>query len=295
MSQIAGFQTSNFQDILAYVPVAQILSVRTVSRFFKEQIDESAPIQIRLSHLFLSRMSNKVNIPLQDLYFEMSAGILSVQIQSELSIHHFTQELSRVHPWIGRLAIKDCQADLIDKLLNKVLISKRLKALALSNCTLSKAATLELENLENENPSAPNVYLCNVATQEGKPPLNALFPTSKKIRFINSEKANSFSLHELDENEKARDALERFEQEVDSLVAPSENVMAAFSQIPNFLRVRLVSAVWTMTLCNPCFDLKNVDRAEIETRGINYIRENPHNPAILAAIELFSRIGKIDE
>jgi hypothetical protein len=289
MSQIAGFSTSNFPDILNHLPDAKILELREICRDFKQQIDECPDIQVRLSHLFLSRMAHKVNIPHQDLHFEVSGGMLSVQIQSELSIHHFTHELSRVHPWIGRLAIKDCQAELLSTLLRKILFSQRLKALSLSNCSMNNAAMAQLKTLVNGNPSAPIVYLCNVTMLDGEPPANLHFPSSKRIRFIDSKEANSFCIRGLDENEKARDALERFEQEVDSLIAPPENVMAAFSQIPNFIRVRLISAVWTMTLCNPCCDLKNIDRNEIERRGVNYIRENPHDPAILAAIQFLHR------
>ncbi len=129
MTPIAGFPLSSITDILSQLPEANIPRLREVCWEFKQQIDVSPAIQARLSHLFLSRMSLNANIPLHDLHFEVSADLLSIQIQNDLSVHHFTHELIRVHPWIGRLAIKDCQADLLNALLGKTLPSKSLKAL----------------------------------------------------------------------------------------------------------------------------------------------------------------------
>ncbi len=128
------------------------------------------------------------------------------------------------------------------------------------------------------------MYLCNVTMQDGGHLPNSLLPASKRFRFIDPKEANSFSLQRLDENERARDALERFEKEVDTWEAPLENVLSAFNRIPNFFQGSLVSKVWTMVLGN-C-DKGNIDRTEIEKQGFAYIKDHPHHPAILAAIDL---------
>ena len=267
------------EEFFLRLPLSELLNMRTICHYYKDMIDNSPLLQRRIAHEYFQKMHPKCNIPLHDLNYCLMNNRLAVQINSNLTLWKINQSFSRALPWVSHLIVKDGSSPELKELFTHLEQNPRLISLSLINCEVDSECTIELQNLLNSSKS-PITYLSKLTPVGCELPLDLTTP-SESLLLIDPAKAETYSLEKFLSDESDVIAIKEFEKAVSNNKASSQEVLEALDAMKPVIQSKIVTSLWYSRIMNTSnvFD----SPAMIQRKTRDFIRENPHHPALIAA------------
>jgi hypothetical protein len=278
--QFVQLPTELLADILARLPIGDILKMRLVSQWYKECIDEIPELRIKIAHHYLQ----KCTLPMNDLKFVFESHKLAVEIHGSLSISKLVQPpLCKALHSIDHMILKDGMSQELTQLFTQLQDDNRLMTLYLWNCSLGEETTKALELLL-KNPKPPLIYLCSPSPL---PP-----QLSNHVVPVKTENSSEYSLERFIK-QSAVIELSEFEQQVQNESFSGELILKKMKEMHPLIRAGLISSIWHSTVMPSNVTAQSSNRDQIQRRVYDYVLEHPHDASVRAAVNTVVMIERI--
>jgi hypothetical protein len=276
-------------EILLLLPIENLLAMRLVCNPFKDLIDGTPELQVRIAYHLLQKMQPNCYIPLDDLKTDLTQNKLSVEVNNNLCLWKLTQDTSSLPQlnstvsWINHLIVKNAKPKELTKLFTKLQENKRLLTLYLLNCEVDSEALTFLKLLQirfADDQKFPIFYFCDLKAIDCELPIE--FSTaSSNIVLIESNRATAYSIERFLSEESDLIAAREFDLQVQNESSSGELVLKKMEALKSAIKAGIVSSIWHSKLMSQ--DSLTISKSLMQRVVKAFVVEYPHHPAVRAA------------